>query len=501
MKYSFKLLAFALLSFVTGHAQTTIQFDVTGLTNGYDVHIFKMEGLGGTTAYHQFVTDGKFNCTFTCDTLMENLSHFDVNIMDRQAENTVSFLSIYLNKGDKIHVKGNGDDARDWTTDSNHPGQKFYDTMNRTGEVARLSKEMDKIFAQIRMPEADRDALFLVHDSLYNLSGKIQVKLLESLPVDKYWLGHYAMMTRAASSDDVNQEIVDSLVKLYDRLTDDDKRTTDGKTATANLFNKPVKVGDQMKDYDLYDIDGNLHHLADFKGREFLVDFGSYFCGPCRLVEPFLDYLYKAGNKSFEIVSLNNDSQSQFEENARIDDVSYNVLHDKDGDGGIFGLYKIHGIPTFYLFGADGTVKDTWMGAYPERIFNSVVKNDQFKWNTTVEQKDGAKVVTYPKFDSVSTPFVADKVTLYADSTVIDFISSVPDASFGSGSVLRANGKEYKVISSSIGLDKYVQGQLGKGLRITATFEPLPADTQMFDYIEGECDSCFKIMGIEIPQR
>ena len=45
-----------------------------------------------------------------------------------------------------------------------------------------------------------------------------------------------------------------------------------------------VKEGDEMADTDLYDLQGNIHHLADYKGKYLLVDFWSRGCGPCMML-------------------------------------------------------------------------------------------------------------------------------------------------------------------------------------------------------------------------
>ncbi|MCQ2227447.1 MAG: TlpA family protein disulfide reductase [Bacteroidales bacterium] len=494
-------LIIALAAVVASKAQTTINFDVTGLNNGLSVTLFKVEGRGGVSVLTQKIEDNKFKCTFTCDSLMENLSYFRVVVTNNETHEQFGNTSIYLHPNSTIHVKGTGNDPKDWTNDSNHPGQKFYNVMFTNDKSKAIQDEMKKLNAQASNPEADMKALNHAFDSLLNVDNKLRVKTLETLPKDEYWIEYYAIMARAAvASSTVDNELIESLTNLYSRLTEEDKQTADGKTITANIFNKPVNIGDPMKDYDLYDIDGNLHHLAEFKGKDLLVDFSSYFCGPCLIISPLLDFLYKAGNKSFNVVTVNNDTKSQFEEHTRAHGVSFPVLNDRDGDGGIFGIYKIKGIPNFYLFSPDGIVKDKWMGAYPEKVFNAITQSSSFKWNTSVEKKGNAKVVNYPPIESINSIFIAEKVTLYADSTVIDFLSCSPAFSFGSGSTLHYNGKQYKVISSSIGLDKFVEGMVGHGSHVTATFEPLPMDATKFDYIEGDCDNCFKILGIELPE-
>ena len=53
------------------------------------------------------------------------------------------------------------------------------------------------------------------------------------------------------------------------------KKTDSGKTIHTCLF-PPVVVneGDEMVDADLFDLEGKIHHLADYKGKYMLVDIG-----------------------------------------------------------------------------------------------------------------------------------------------------------------------------------------------------------------------------------
>jgi hypothetical protein len=64
---------------------------------------------------------------------------------------------------------------------------------------------------------------------------------------------------------------------------------------------------------------------------------------------------------------------------------------------------------------------------------------------------------------------------------------------------LFSNGKCIsKITKSSIGYDKYVSAPLGEVGHCHLTFEPLPKGTKQFDFIEGDCENCFRVIGVKI---
>ena len=68
---------------------------------------------------------------------------------------------------------------------------------------------------------------------------------------------------------------------------------------------------------------------------------------------------------------------------------------------------------------------------------------------------------------------------------------------FASGTYLLAEGKRYALVSANgIELDKYVKTNADNKRDIVFHFQPLPLDTKVFDFIEGESDKAFKICGI-----
>ena len=68
---------------------------------------------------------------------------------------------------------------------------------------------------------------------------------------------------------------------------------------------------------------------------------------------------------------------------------------------------------------------------------------------------------------------------------------------FLSGTCLLADGIKYPLVSADgIELDKFVKTNADNKRDIVFHFQPLPLNTKMFDFIEGESDKAFKICGI-----
>lgn len=69
-------------------------------------------------------------------------------------------------------------------------------------------------------------------------------------------------------------------------------------------------------------------------------------------------------------------------------------------------------------------------------------------------------------------------------------------------SYLQANGKKYMIRSGEgIDLDSlFWMPQSGRA-SFTLTFEPLPIETESFDFIESDCEDCFKIWGIGLNNQ
>ncbi len=123
-----------------------------------------------------------------------------------------------------------------------------------------------------------------------------------------------------------------------------------------------------------------------------------------------------------------------------------------------------------------------------------------------VSLKSQTKTVDLPgaAFANSQTIEIA-KVMLSDTATVLDI-----DAFFRPGywikivsdSYLQADGKKYMIRSSEgIELDSLFWMPESGRASFSLTFEPLPLETEFFDFIESDCDDCFKIWGIDLNDQ
>ena len=73
---------------------------------------------------------------------------------------------------------------------------------------------------------------------------------------------------------------------------------------------------------------------------------------------------------------------------------------------------------------------------------------------------------------------------------------------FASSTYLLADGKRYALVSADgIELDRFVKTNADNKRDIVFHFQPLPLNTKVFDFIEGESDKAYKICGIRSAEE
>ena len=123
-----------------------------------------------------------------------------------------------------------------------------------------------------------------------------------------------------------------------------------------------------------------------------------------------------------------------------------------------------------------------------------------------VSVKSQTKTVNLPTAAYANTQTVEiAKVVLSDTATVIDI-----EAFFIPGywikivteSYLQADGKKYMIRSGEgIDLDSLFWMPESGRASFTLTFEPLPLETESFDFIESDCEDCFKIWGVDLNNK
>lgn len=118
-------------------------------------------------------------------------------------------------------------------------------------------------------------------------------------------------------------------------------------------------VNSKAPDFTAKDMDGNIVHLSDLKGKVVLIDFWASWCVPCKKSMPHLIELYNAyKDTSFTVIGVNVDTEldkvKQFEEELSAD-IPFPVIFDKESK--IPPMYDVQGMPTTVVVNKKGIIK------------------------------------------------------------------------------------------------------------------------------------------------
>lgn len=141
------------------------------------------------------------------------------------------------------------------------------------------------------------------------------------------------------------------------------------KEATLTLFDSymPITTGSYAPPVDLFDKDGNKHHLSDYLGKTVVIDVWATWCHNCLKKMPEIiklrDIYAKQGNVIFLTVSIDrrdkHDAWDKMSEKYSLHG-KYNLITGGDEKSEFEEIYKIFGIPRYIVIGPDGTLADAF---------------------------------------------------------------------------------------------------------------------------------------------
>lgn len=299
-------------------------------------------------------------------------------------------LDVYVRPGSHINISGDGMLVYTWDVESDIPEQqtrqkivmaarKWWDriqlidihvdalrSMMRSGTLT----DGDKAAVKAELDSLDKEKCMAVDSVIMT-----ETAVMDGMDVDDAWMEELNGNAIFAKSYD-NEKGMNAVRELYDRLPDKWKNTMTGSEIGIMVYPpKEIAKGETAADGDLFDIDGGVHHLADFKGKYILLDFWSIGCGPCLQAIPEMKEVAEAYKDSLVIVSLSLDTKEIWKQESPKHGMTWYNLNDLKGRSGMAAKYGVWGIPHYVLVSPQGTMTTQWSGYSKGNLKENVKKH------------------------------------------------------------------------------------------------------------------------------
>lgn len=367
--------AWLLIGIFSAQAQNeyVIEGRVKGLKDGTVMRLLRWEGRVGSVVAFDTVRNETFR--FEGQVSAGKLDKLSVNCRAEDFPHTS--LPVYVTPGAKISITGTGHLLKNWKVESPVKEQQEW---NRYTEAAKdLWDEYQRLMikenpwvairrsatsteAEKERARAEERVLNEAKDVLDIKINEREIPLMKEAPVSAVWLDKLYGMSVGVRYDP-NFPYTKEVVALYDRLSAEQKASSEGQNIAANLFPPVVvKEGDTAPDADLYDLEGRVHHLADFKGCHILLDFWSLGCGPCIMSLPELKEIHEQYGDRLAVVSISSDTEKRWRKASAVHQMVWMNLSDLKQTAGLYAKYGINGIPYYVLISPEGKVMKKWSG-------------------------------------------------------------------------------------------------------------------------------------------
>lgn len=483
-KKTFITMMLALVT-MTGLAQTKTA-TVTGYSPALKDGTLVLAGTGTIGNVVDTVQAGRFAFTLPVEELTEGFLGFI-------GDGCPNFnLTLFLRPGVTVKLTGNDCFYPLWNVESPLPEQQ---TQSRITELCRdvVTELMQMDLAHA--PWADREVVEMKW-------MKQQMDILPSLPVDAATIRALwgISMTAKNTKDFPYMEQLKNLEKTIAARAPKGFEETLAEIHNYVYPPRLLQVGDEAVDAELFDMQGQKHHLfeAFSNGKYVLLDFWGIGCGPCMMSEPEMREVYEKMKDKLEIVAINQNKLSEWQKHEfskRIVGKNWNNAM-KD----ISSKYCDMGaIPYYVMISPDKRILWKGMGYSPGLFLGlaDVVNGFDIKQD-----------------NSANFNLSIRKVEANANGTTVSFrYYSHKDYWFriAKDSYLTANGKKYKLTAADgikLDVDNFPEvndftakedyiGEINYS-DFTLTFEPFDTIPTNFDFIEGDVEGAFVIRNVSV---
>ena len=161
---------------------------------------------------------------------------------------------------------------------------------------------------------------------------------------------------------DHTPSIVEKAREIFNKIPQEAMNEPQVVETKAKLNADRVQVGEQMKDFTLFDREGNKHQLSEFKGKYTILEFTERGCSGCIFIKPFLEEFYKRNKDKAEIIAIYNDTKENWIKEGQERKVSYHEWSDNTRSAEPVAAYDIKAYPTFVIIDPNGKILDIKTG-------------------------------------------------------------------------------------------------------------------------------------------
>ena len=493
----------------------TIEGQVKNVEDGTLVTLFRLDGNVGNSIGVDTIRNGHFR--FQAETLGNETEIVDM--MGRSDKFPSMSLRLWVRSGDNIQISGENTLIRTWDVKSTVleqvANQAFIndsrELWNEYQRNALLQRAYRRKYAGSAVDE-ERQAIRAQADSLQKVEDEISIRIdantikrMKQIPVDDIWLEHLKRLAMSAKYTE-NYPYKDEVIALYEGLTDEEKQTSWAMDTYTYLFPpQVVEVGDEMADADLYDLEGNVHHLSDFKGKYIMLDFWSRGCGPCIMALPEMKEVAEMYKDRLTIVSLSIDTRKGWEAASKAHEMTWQNLSDLKGSNGLYAKYGVRGIPNYVLISPEGRIVEKWFG-YGKQSLKRKLRRllNANEYVMSLGEENGHKVVNFPTVKKSNNDIPEIRQVVLTDTATVLRIRAYYIPKYWiqimkNIQLVADNGTVCPVLrSEGIPLgEKFYMPESGE-TDYTLYFAPLPEGTRSFDMVEPGDSNSDRVEGIAL---
>ena len=346
--------------------------EVKNVEDSTIIYLFRQEGKVGRSIGTDTIIDGKFHFKIKPDSLVKD--ELTLGCLRSKKFPSMS-AKLWASAGDYIKVTGENTLIYTWKIKGNAPeiaawqaylndSRDLWDEYQQNALLQTNIREQGRTASEEeRIPlKQQLDSLRLAEKKIEELISANEIRRMKKTEVDAIWMDKLrglAMNVKYYKDYPYKEDII----ALYNSLTEEQKQTELAQETYTKLFPpQHVEPGKEMADGDLFDLQGNKHHLAELKGKHILIDFWSSGCGPCIMAIPEMGELASTYKDKLHIVSISTDNKKTWERASKEHSMTWNNWNDLKGNAGLYARYDQGGIPNYTLISPEGIVLEQWMG-------------------------------------------------------------------------------------------------------------------------------------------